>query len=250
MSSNTHTANMPSDVTSDDDSDTTSSNHWAHHRHFGIAIADPDAYVDGQTITQWTEQWFRWADPSAGGAIDAFNDPNGTVAAALNHGFGPMYFITQQASFDASAVRTFDVRFGESVLVPIAGITDSEGPGIAPTIPGFVPAQGTLADEVKTVLASASFTNGSYQLDGGGTVTNMPVNSSGIFNAGFAPAGSAGADFFGAPQGALLKTTGDKGFWVVLTDLSPGQHDFTASFSVNGHAGLPVHDIINVKGPF
>jgi hypothetical protein len=220
------------------------------HRHSGgVVITDPDACVNGRTLTQWTEQWYRWAVPSSGGDTTAFYDPTGDVAAALNDGFNRMYFITQQAGGPPSAVRTFDVPFGEPILAGIVGVADSEGPGINPTIPGFT---GSDADQVKTVLASYTFTNGTYQLDGGKPVTNLPVIESGIFNAGYAPKGSAGAEFFGAENGALLKTTGEKGYWVILDHLSPGQHDFKASGTISfpgGSATVSVHDIINLVLP-
>jgi hypothetical protein len=214
-------------------------------------IDDPSAYVDGLTLTQWTEQWYRWADPSPGGNIDAFNDPNGTVAQALNLGYSPMYFITQQGGGDASAIRSFSVPLGESVLVPIVGVADSEGPAISPTDPAAGPPQGTYANEVKAVLAAYTFAGGSYRLDGGKTVNNVPVVNSGIFDAGFAPPGSAGADNFEVTgsNGTELRTTGEAGYWVILTGLSLGQHTLTANGTINfpgGSATINIHDNINV----
>ena len=103
------------------------------------------------------------------------------------------------------------------------------------------------------MLTGVDFTNGSYQLDGGKTVTNLPVIKSGIFNAGFAPAGSAGADFFLPPgQSALLQTTGEEGYWVLLTELSLGQHTLTASGTVSSSMGTlstTFTDTINVILP-
>jgi hypothetical protein len=55
----------------------------------------------------------------------------------------------------------------------------------------------------------------------------------------------AGDYFFGpvSAPGAQPSTTGDEAYFVVLKGLSLGTHNFTATYSVNGHAGLPVHDI-------
>jgi len=251
MSNSTNTTE-PSYMTLADNTDatTTDSDPRANLPNSGVAIDDPSATVAGQTLTQWTEQWYRWAVPTPaiptpGGPIDAFSDPNGILAAAFNRGFSPMYFITG----DADDTRTFYVLHGESVLVPIVAEADSEGPGIMQTsIPGFT---GSPADRVKAVLAMYTFTNTSYQLDGGKTVTNLPVINSGIFNAGFAPPGSAGAAFFEvtAHQGALLQTTGEEGCWVALTGLSPGQHNLTAGGTIT-YQGTPhtynFHEIINV----
>ena len=254
MPNNANTTNLPSYMTPvDDNTAMTDSDPTTNLPSFGVAIDDPGAYVDGLTLTQWTEQWYRWAVPSPGGPPDAFNDPNGTVAAALNQGFSPMYFIT---GAPPGVDRTFNVPLGKSVLIPISEYPDSEGPNIPP---GDAPAgpppdgRGTYADEVKAVLTGVDFTNGSYQLDGGKTVTNLPVIKSGIFNAGFAPAGSAGADFFLPPgQSALLQTTGEEGYWVLLTGLSLGQHTLTASGTVSSSMGTlstTFTDTINVILP-
>jgi hypothetical protein len=239
-------------------SGTTSNNLMANHPSSGVVIDDPSAYVDGLTLTQWTEQWFRWAVPTPGGPIDAspnvpidaFNDPTGSVAKALNQGFSPMYFITDQAM---ASNRTFDVPFGKSVLVPIGGVADSEGPNLAPGDAPAGPPTGTYADEVKAVLATATFNYGTARLDGGPTVT-LPVINSGIFDAGVAWPGSAGADFFGEkyPVPTLLQTTGDEGYWVMLQGLSPGQHSLTISWDIsfNGQARMEsLTDTINVVLP-
>ena len=166
--------------------------------------------------------------------MDAFNDPNGTVAAALNQGFSPMYFITGAPS---GVDRTFNVPLGKSVLVPIAEDPDSEGPNINPSIPGFVPSQGTYADEVKTVLAERSIHQWFLPVGWGQDGHEPASDQKWIFDAGFAPAGSAGADFFGVTpgQGALLQTNCEEGDRVLLTGLKTGQHTLTASVGQLSH---------------
>jgi hypothetical protein len=159
MSNSANTTNLPSYMTPvDDNTVMTDSDPTTNLPSFGVAIDDPGAYVDGLTLTQWTEQWYRRADPTPGGPIDAsthqpiddaFNDPTGNAAAALNQGFSPMYFIT---GAPPGVDRTFNVPLGKSVLVPIAEDPDSEGPNINPSILGFVPSQGTYADRVNRLL--------------------------------------------------------------------------------------------------
>jgi hypothetical protein len=221
-----------------------------NQRDSAVVVDDPTTRVDGRTIAQWIEEFYRLAVPSAGGTPNAFYDPSGSVAAQLNNSCGPMYFITLQAGPDPSPVRTFNIHYGEAVLVPIVGVADSEGPGINPTRSDF---NGTPAELVEAVLADAHFTNGSYQLDGGKTVTDLPVIDTGVFNAGYAPPGSAGANFFAAPNGAELKATGSKGYSVILDHLSRGQHVFTGSGTLTSPdytGGMTVTqtvtDIINV----
>jgi hypothetical protein len=219
-------------------------------------ITDPNAVVDGETLTQWVENWYRWADPSPGPILptpnnyDAFYDPIGVFAAALNFGSRPMYFITQQFGPNPSPDRTFYVPDGESVLVPISGVTDSEGPNITPTLDGFT---GTYAQEVNTVLNAYSFTNGSYTLDGG-PPKSLSVMDTGIFDAGFAPKQSAGAAFFGVTSPPTeLSTTGDKGYWLALDDLSPGTHTIHATGDVTSSGSttpFSVTDTIVVEPGF
>ena len=50
-------------------------------------------------------------------------------------------------------------------MIPIVGETDSEGPGINPTIPNFVPPH-TFAEEVQTVLNSFAFSDIALSVDG------------------------------------------------------------------------------------
>jgi hypothetical protein len=218
---------------------------------YGTVITDPDEYVDGETLSQWTEQWYRWAVPTPGGTMDAFNDPTGTVAAQLNFGFGPLYFITQQAPQQGTPTpRTFNVHLGQAVLIPIGGAAYSEGPDITPTQPKY---GDHYVAEVQSDLKLFDFTSGSYSLDGG-PITSLPEITSSVFDAGFARTGSAGADFFGVlpsstayPNGTELSTTAQEGFWAVLDHLSPGTHNFTASFNVAGVSGaFSIHDVINV----
>jgi hypothetical protein len=105
---------------------------------FATVITNPDEYIDGLTLAQWTEQWYRWAVPTPAGSTDAFNDPTGQAAAQLNFAFSPMYFITQQAPQQGTPTpRTFNVQPGQAVLVPIGGAAYSEGPDITPTQPQY-----------------------------------------------------------------------------------------------------------------
>jgi hypothetical protein len=193
----------------------------------GDVIDDPNARVDGQTLTQWVEDYERWtfqAPANAPGYINTVNDPTGSVANALNPQGSQMFFIT---GAPAGAERTFYVRPGENVLVPVANAVDSEGPGIPPSIPNF---QGSYADEVKQVLSNdlSSLGTGAVTLDGK-TITPLPVLNTGIFSAGVAEPGSVGQLVTGANADASLQTTGVAGYFVALQHLSPGSHQLIES---------------------
>jgi hypothetical protein len=207
-------------------------------------ISNPDSIVDGLTIRAWSEEWLKALINSEAGKENGFNDPHGEVAEEINHSHSPMYFITGAPS---GAVRTFEVHSGQDVMIPIVGVTDSEGPGINPTIPNFVPPH-TFAEEVQTVLNSITFSGVTLSLDGK-PVTNLQETKTGIFSAGIARAGTEAVDFFGAAPGAALATTGQEGYFAVLESLSEGTHvvKSTATSTQFGHITTVSHtDIIKV----
>jgi hypothetical protein len=207
-------------------------------------ISNPDAIVDGLTIRAWSEEWLKALINSEAGKENGFNDPHGEVAEEINHSHSPMYFITGAPS---GAVRTFDVHSGQDVMIPIIGVTDSEGPGINPTIPNFVPPH-TFAQEVQTVLDSITFAGVKLSVDGK-PVTNLQETKTGIFSAGVARAGTEAVDFFGAVPGAALSTTGQEGYFAVLDGLSEGRHVVTSTATISqfGHSSTVSHtDIIKV----
>jgi hypothetical protein len=222
-------------------------------------ITNPNAIVDGMTSVQGSERWLMALDntplgpPDAHGPVDGFNDPNGKVAAALNGPHAKMYFITAVPASD-SASRTFNVHHGQDVFLPIVGVTDSEGLGIAPTIQGpgapdfGASGQPSFADEVREVLAATQFSNVTMTLDGK-AVPNLREASTGIFSAGIVQPNSAAADFFGATPGVALDTTGQEGFFAVLKDLGAGKHTIVTSFTESqfGHTLSGQHtNVINV----
>ena len=131
-------------------------------------LTNPNAEVDGKTITEWSEQLLKKLINTPAGDVNGTNDPNGTVAAAINNRHSDMYFITAAPS---GSVRTFNVHHDQDVFLAIVVRTDAEGPGIAPTIPDFVPPH-TFAEEVQAVLDSVTFSGVSLSVDGK-PVTNL-----------------------------------------------------------------------------
>jgi hypothetical protein len=207
-------------------------------------LTNPNAEVDGKTITEWSEQLLKKLINTPAGDVNGTNDPNGTVAAAINNRHSDMYFITAAPS---GSVRTFNVHHDQDVFLAIVVRTDAEGPGIAPSIPDFVPPH-TFAEEVQAVLDSVTFSGVSLSVDGK-PVTNLQETKTGIFSAGVARAGTAALDFFTAVPGASLATTGQEGYFAVLDDLSKGTHvvKSAATSSQFGRSVTTTHtDIIKV----
>jgi hypothetical protein len=208
-------------------------------------LTDPNAEVDGRTIIQWSEQWQKALDNTPAGDVNGFNDPDGTVAGALNDLHSKMYFITSDPRHVST--RTFNVSHDQDVFLPIVGRTDGEGPGIEETLPGFVPTHGSFADEVKTVLANTTFSDVTLKVDGK-LVTHLHETSTGIFSAGVAEAGTAAVDFFCAEPGASLSTVGEAGYFAVLKDLSDGMHTITTTSVTTffGHVGTEFQHTDNI----
>jgi hypothetical protein len=208
-------------------------------------ITDPNAEVHGLTIAQWSEVWIRTMVNAPEGAVDSLNDPNGTVAAAINNPHSPMYFITGAPSGN----RTFDVHHGQDVFVPIGGVTDAEGPNIPPSLdakhggPFGGPGEPSFADEVQKVLNAVKFANVTLTVDSK-PITNLAETKTGIFSAGVAQPGSEATDFFGAAPGASLATTGQVGYFAVLDDLSRGTHMISSTVTITdifGHTVTQSH---------
>jgi hypothetical protein len=210
-----------------------------------IVITDPNAIVLGHTLTEWTAEYIRWAfaKPATGqppGTTSAFNDPDGTYAETYNH--GPMFFVTGGAPSMPS--RTLNVPHGTLILFPISTLEDTEGPSIPPSIPGFVPSQGTYAQEVETVLKNSSFSDVVMKIDGEGVI-NLQESILPNFSAGVVKPGSEGQVFFTGPSnplkpGTMLSPSGTEGYWVIIAGLSPGQHSINVGYTfISKYFGCP-----------
>jgi len=251
MSNHAVTSKLPGDATATDDFANNPDNQ-EDRLEAPKVITDPNAEVDGRTITQWSEQWLKELIDTPAGAVNGFNDPNGTVAAAINDPHSKMYFITATHSSDA---RTFNVHEGQDVYLPIIGITDGEGKDINPTIgPAFGgPGQPSFADEVRMVLDDAKFTKPTLTINDK-PVANLMEFRTDIFSAGFAKPGTTAIGFFGVnnPKGTQLSTTGQEGFSVVLKDLPVGQYTIittgSSTSTFDGPQTISHKDIINVIG--
>src|SRR5690348_2782188 len=86
-------------------------------------VFGPNDIVDGQTIAQWTQDWWKWVlqDPSSENPI---TDETGAYAGVGNT--GPVYFIAGTAS--GNAERTFDVPAGKPLLIPMINAFDTQDP--------------------------------------------------------------------------------------------------------------------------
>ena len=85
---------LPNLSNSDDDLPPTGSNDANDDREPVKVITNQNAEVDDLTIRQWSEVLLRKLINTPSGVVNGFNDPQGTVAAAINNPHSDMFFIT------------------------------------------------------------------------------------------------------------------------------------------------------------
>ena len=213
-----------------------------------LHVYDPDSIVRGETIAEWTGNWWTWALQAPLG-----NGPLNSTSPAATHynNDGKMFFIAGGQN------ATITVPNGTPILFPLINAFDTEGPGIE-TIPGFVAGgNGSYADEslLVTNLAQQSIYDAHATLtkDGQtlldvhltGSDTAKLAEKSGIFALGppqpnsFLANALTGADISSIPNLPFTSSSGD---WLALGPLQPGT--YTLDFGGTGHAvsyhGMPI----------
>jgi hypothetical protein len=214
-----------------------------------VQVFDPQEIVRGETIAQWTENWWQWAfQAPANGAL-------GYPAPQPTH--GKIFFIGANEGPNAPPVHaTINVPTGMPILLPMINAFDTEGPGIE-SDPGF---KGSFADEAKfvTQLDQAAITNAFVTITKNGqTLLNLqspPHGSStffaelsGQFAIGAPQPGSqiasllGGADISTIPDLPVTRSAGD---WLMLGPLRPGTYEFhfggSMSAVVDAKTGNPI----------
>ncbi|HET7882094.1 MAG TPA: hypothetical protein VFL55_14500 [Acetobacteraceae bacterium] len=197
------------------------------HAH-GIQIEEPDAVVDGKTIAEWTEDWWRWA-------LQAPSDYSSLTsplprATHLNND-GKIFFIAGGPN------ATITVPANTPILFPMINLFDTEGPGIQEEIPGFVERGGSFADMANEVAdlfqnnivdAHAKIMkDGKTLLDVHSPESAKFAEESGTFAIGTPNRGSVLANLVPSPLDpsiANLPFTSSSGDWLMLGRLAPGRY--------------------------
>jgi hypothetical protein len=179
-----------------------------------MAILSSHGLVAGETVAQWTQDWWTWVLQSPDTA-NPTEDPSG--AFATNNNSGAMFFI---AGTDGGfAERSFTVPSGTPILIPVLNQFDTLDPKA--TI------NKVLTDFQKSVT------------DMFARVDNIPVDNlqSHFVRTNFFSMGTVVdhtvAAALGAPIGAELTPSKSAGYWLVVDGLAPGGHtlDFGGSLS-------------------
>jgi hypothetical protein len=202
-----------------------------------IVIEDPHSVVSGKTISEWTEDWWRWAIKGTSEASNPLLDPNG--GAANNFNDGSIYFIGGALGGEFS--RAIDVPAGKPILIPMIHAVDTEGPGFE-TLQHF---KGSYAEEATFVtnLMSASIYDAYATLsrsDASPPLIDIHWPGSQQF--------AESTDIFelGPPKGTLfefltplhkpvenLPFTRSVGNWLMIDGLNPGNYQL--DFGGHGH---------------
>lgn len=205
-------------------------------------VANPDTFVLGHSIADWTADWWKSAVQAPAGA--------GPLDSALNQSIhqGKMTFIAGE--FDA----TVHVSAQSPILFPMINAFDTEGPGIE-SITNFVAdGRGSYADEARyiTDLVQNSIYDAYAKLtkDPGtghaqtifdvhlrGSAASSAGVKSDIFALGAPKPGSWLESVLPLPLDPSIKNmpfTRSTGDWVEINGLSKGT--YSLEFGGNGHA--------------
>ena len=208
--------------------------------------------VDGQTIAQWTQDWWTWAlnlpiKDSAPGASNPFQDPSGGSASAGQS--GPVFFLQSNTSQDNVYVPSGIHHF----LVPLVNFVD--------TAPEFTPPQSkgpvsgansihsTEAHNIKSFDDSVIVTSLFATVDGVAVpdLSSHLVDSS-FFDPGIAQPNTLATDLFQvAPPNVSMAPAKSGGYWLML-DLPSGTHTLTFGGDATAFGGIShnVTDTIHV----
>lgn len=197
----------------------------------------PHATVLGQSIGDWTADWWTWGFQSPAQLVvppngppiiegNPFTDATGDFAG-LNNG-GPVFFVA--GTFGGTAERTFNVPEGKPLLIPLVNFIANR---FDTDIPTDVKLQKA---EINQELAGIKDTiTGLFaEIDG------IPVQNLGLHyeETDFFSLGRARPDtlatVFGAPVGDDLYPSKSIGNWLMVEHLSPGEHTLHFGGSIDG----------------
>jgi hypothetical protein len=191
-------------------------------------VLSPGSIVDGQSITNWTAAWWTrfWQAPCGPSppSCTSIDSATGNIAAAVNNN-GPVFFgpTTNGDPAQGHVTINFSVPYGTPILVPVLPFEDLE----AASIDGNAPVADREAAATTVVtgwLASVDTASLVASIDGN-SVSNLSsyLEQTGYFTAGPTQADSL-ANFAGVSVGDDLYPIEAAGYWLMIADLSPGQH--------------------------
>jgi hypothetical protein len=224
--------------------------------------------VDGKTIAQWTQEWWKWAldnpvDADHPIGSNPLSDTSGALAGLNNN--QSVFFIAGENFLPGPVTREFNVPVGKPLLVPLENFVDSPPealPGVSDPILGDNPRIRSI-ESYNASQFNSHVTRLFATIDGQsipmaqlfGHLVNAP-----FFDAGTSQPDSMATLLVGAPAGTVLNPVKSTGYWLMIDNLAPGTHTlhfggnsdpFTASFGAYpfGAGSQDVTDTIHVVAP-
>jgi hypothetical protein len=200
---------------------------------FGVPLANgslmvlaPGSNVEGQTIGEWTADWWQWATAQSV-PNDAFTDPTGVNAAVGQS--GPVFFIAGNTG--GTSIRSFTVPVDKFLLVPLINVSISEAVFGVPTSETDLRAEAAFfIDLVDSLIA---------EIDGVAVPDLFDHRElSPLFSFLAAPDNP-----FGPPSGASGDAVSD-GYWLMLEPLGMGTHTIRFGGGISGVFTVDVTDTI------
>jgi hypothetical protein len=206
-----------------------------HHK--GFEILDPDDTVFGDTIAEWTEEWWTWVLQNP---LDGNPQFDTTGASAGLNNEGPVFFVA--ATFGGDPVtRSFEVPDDTPILVPILNF-------VYVTFDTDENPKQLVRDELAANLDSV--TSLFAEIDG--VEVKNPEDflvTSDFFTPG-EPEEDSLLEFLAttaeppAPPGDDFFPSGSTGFWLMIDDLAEGEH--VLHFGGTTNEGLSVDVTANI----
>jgi hypothetical protein len=187
--------------------------------------------VDGQSISQWTEDWWTWA-LQAPYATNPLLDATGAFAGVDNN--NSVFFVAGTASLGgpATVVRTFDVPAGKPLLIPILNSFDTLDP--------------KNVENKDMQVFKKDVTGLSAEIDGV-PIANLQsyLVRTDFFSMGPTQSGSL-IEHIGASVGQELTPTKSSGYWLMVEGLAPGQHSLEFGGTLSSGFSTLTTDYITV----
>jgi hypothetical protein len=198
--------------------------------------------VDGQSIADWSAAWWTrfWQIPAS--AVDLGPGSGGTGSLAPNvDNNGPVYFAPITSGDPSVSPHTFNITvpYGVPVLVPVLMLDDNESAGVDGNAPlaDRMHAADVTVDGWKNSVNTASL----FATVDGSPVPDLVghLEQTGYFDAGIAQPETNATHYWGVPVGDDLFPNKAAGYWLMIDDLSLGEHTFTYGGTSNAYTPEP-----------
>jgi hypothetical protein len=213
------------------------------------AAAPPDFTLirdsfDGETLAQWTQQWFTWAWNQTPANQNPLLDPTGGFAGVDNN--RPVFFIAGTtsptfANVATSADRTFNVPAGKPLLIPMLNTFD--------TLDSEATEGGIMEDFRTSVTSLFATIDGVSIANPESDLVNTDFFSMGPFQPDSLIANLAMQAGVSIPEGTELDPTLGSGYWLMVSELSPGEHTLTFGGAQSNGFSVSVTDHITIGVP-